>query len=180
MPERDLDQLHRTLLRYIRSAGHGRWRIPQDVVDQAYDKAAHQRLDKLLEPDANPEDLRAYASRIALNLVKRGPERFELNQSALQSMQDRAPEDTKPSDYPAPAKSLPPLESPESTRVIDRILEQLVDRLTAAESAAVRATPGASNTQSAAKAAGMSPWNYRTRIRRAADKIRAFRSEEPD
>ena len=50
MPERDLDELHRTLLRYIRSAGHGRWRIPQDVVDQAYDKA----VDKLLEPDANP------------------------------------------------------------------------------------------------------------------------------
>ena len=64
--------------------------------------------------------------------------------------------------------------------MIDRILEQMGDQLTAAERAAVRATPGARNTQSAAQAAGMSPWNYRTRIRRAADKIRAFRSEIAD
>jgi DNA-directed RNA polymerase specialized sigma24 family protein len=156
----DLGAIRRALRSDLARSGRGSWRLTDDVLDAAYDEV----VDRMLARGAGLGQPTAFARAVLRNLVRSGPDRVGLHRARVARI---------PADLETPPGAQHP--SPAAHRIPPSALEGL----TAAERRAVTAAAGSPTVTAAAASAGMTPRAYRTRVSRAARKIRGFMAEHP-
>lgn len=156
-----LHDLRESLRARALRTGPGRWRVPDDLIDFAFDTA----IDGFLCGRYPLERLARTAMVILDHAARSGPDRRELSAGVLHL-------DATAHDWqtPIPGRRY----SQQERATLDALLRSGATTLTPLEQRAAIAALGASSQRAAAAAAGMSLRNFRTRIARAERKLRRF------
>src|SRR5690606_35230120 len=141
-----------------RSFGIGNWRVVDDLIDEAFDRAV-DRVCRTGGP-SRPERLQAWAVAILHNLVRSGPPRSTLERRGHVEVD------------PAVSGSDPVRCTPGSKCLLRDLPVVAYATLTPAELRAFNALSGARSVRAAAATARMSPRDLRTRSRRSTAKLR--------
>ncbi len=150
-----LEHLKETLRRQARRFGHGPWRIPQDVINRAYDET----VDVYLQASKRDEmDWVAIATFRLRNLVRSGPDRLELDRDRM---------------LPLPATELPapnPGETPRET--FEQLAEVFLTCLTELERNCITAYCTTGGIRDAARLLGLPAGQVWNTVQRALAKLR--------
>lgn len=150
-----LERLKEMLRRQVRHFGHGHTRIPQDVINKAYDET----VDVYLRASKRDEmDWVAIATFRLWNLVRSGPDRLELDRDRM---------------IPIPATDLPapnPGENPRET--FEQLAEVFLTCLTELERNCITAYCITAGIEAAARLLGLPSGQVWITVKRAIAKLR--------
>ena len=145
--------------------GPGRWRVPDDLVDFAFDTT----IDGFLRGRYPLERLARTAIVILDHAARSGPDRRDLSARVLSL-------DSTARDWQTPIPKCS--YSPQERATLESLLRSGVTTLTPHEQRAAIATLSATSQRAAAAATGMSLRNFRTRLARAERKLRRLTERE--